>query len=225
MQSATARITLRRELKINVTDADIKAYYDKHSADFEQPELAHVRHILLMTIDPSTRMPLPTNTVSAKRKQIDDLLKQARGGADFVELATKYSEDPGSKINGGELPEFPHGQMLPEFEAAAFSLTNGQVSDVVATIYGFHIIKMIGKTPAKKYTLNDTLPMANKTVSDICKNEVEADKVKDLAPAYVKNLRKELGVEVVDPNLKSMDDNLRTRFEGTQGSDQSGSAK
>ena len=111
-----------------------------------------------MTIDPATRTSLPTNTVAAKRKQIDDLLKQIRGGADFAALAKQYSEDPGSKDNGGELPEFPRGQMVPEFEAAAFSLTNNQVSDVVTTQFGYHIIKMIDLTPAKKYAFTDTLP-------------------------------------------------------------------
>ena len=84
---ATAKATLKRELKVSVTDAEAKAFYAKHAADFEQPEMAHVRHILLMTIDPATRTPLPTNSVAAKRKQIDDLLKQIRGGADFATLA------------------------------------------------------------------------------------------------------------------------------------------
>jgi parvulin-like peptidyl-prolyl isomerase len=224
-QEATAKAALKRQLKINVTDADAKSFYDKHSADFEQPEMAHVRHILLMTMDPATRTPLTTNTVAAKRKQIDDLLKQARAGTNFAELATKYSEDPGSKVNGGELPEFPRGQMVPEFESASFSLTNGQISDVVTTMYGFHIIKMIGKTPAKKYALNDTLPMANKTVAEICKNEVEGEKIKDLAPAYVKSLRKELGVEIVDQNLKSMDDSLRSRAEASQAAGQTSPVK
>jgi parvulin-like peptidyl-prolyl isomerase len=225
VQDATARAALKRELNIKVTDDEAKAFYDKHSADFEQPELAHVRHILLMTVDPAARAPLPTNAVAAKRKQIDDLLKQARAGGDFAALATQYSEDPGSRVNGGELPEFPRGQMVPQFEVAAFSLTNGQISDVITTMYGFHIIKMIGKTPAKKYALNDTLPMANKSVSDICKNEIEGEKIKTLAPDYVKNLRKELGVEVVDPNLKSMDETLRARADAPQAGGQASPAK
>ena len=210
-QEATAKATLKRELNINVTDDQARTFYVKHAAEFEQPETAHVRHILLMTIDPATRTPLPTNAVAAKRKQIDALLVQIRGGADFATLAKQYSEDPGSKDNGGELPEFPRGQMVPEFEATAFSLTNNQVSDVITTQFGYHILKMITKTPAKTFGYNDTLPQVNKTVADICKGEVESEQIKKLAPAYVKNLRAELSVEIKDPTLKALDDSVRAQ--------------
>ncbi len=210
-QEAVAKATLKRELNIKVTDDEAKAFYDKHSADFEQPEQVHVRHILLMTVDPETHASLPTNTVAAKRKQIDDILKQIRDGGDFAALATKYSEDPGSKEKGGELPEFSRGQMVPEFEATAFGLTNNQVSDVVTTQYGYHIIKMIDKTLAKKYAFTDTLPNIDKTVADVCKSEVEAQKIKELAPDYVKKLRTDLNVEIVDPSLKALDESVRAQ--------------
>ena len=211
MQEAVAKATLKRELNIAVTDDTAKAFYAKHTADFEQPETAHVRHILLMTIDPATRTSLPTNSVAAKRKQADDLLKQIRGGADFATLAKEYSEDPGSKVNGGELPEFSRGQMVPEFEAAAFSLTNNQVSDVITTQFGYHILKGIERTPARKFLFTDTLPQVNKTVAEICKNEVETEKIKDLAPDYVKKLRAELQVEITDPALKALDESVRAQ--------------
>jgi parvulin-like peptidyl-prolyl isomerase len=210
-QEAVAKATLKRELNITVTDDEAKAFYVKHAADFEQPEMAHVRHILLMTVDPETRMSLPTNSVAAKRKQADALLKQIRAGGDFAALAKQYSEDPGSKENGGELPEFPRGQMVPEFESTAFSMTNNQVSDVVTTQFGYHIIQMINLTPAKKYALTDTLPQVNKTVAEICKSEVEAQKIKELAPDYVKKLRADLGVEIVDPSLKALDESVRAQ--------------
>ena len=212
-QEATAKATLKRELNIAVSDDDAKAFYTKHSAEFEQPEMAHVRHILLMTVDPSTRMSLPTNAVAAKRKQADDLLKQIRAGADFATLAKQYSEDPGSKVNGGELPEFSRGQMVPEFEATAFSLTNNQVSDVITTQFGYHILKLIDKTAAKKFAFTDTLPQVNKTVAEICKSEVESQKIKELAPDYVKKLRTELNVEITDPSLKALDESVRAQAE------------
>ncbi len=212
-QEAVAKATLKRELNINVTDAQAQAFYAKHTAEFEQPETAHVRHILLMTVDPATRTPLPTNTVAAKRKQIDDLLRQIKGGADFATLARQYSEDPGSKDNGGELPEFPRGQMVPEFEAAAFSMTNGQVSDVVTSPFGYHIIKSMGRTAAKSYGFNDQLPQVNKTVADLCKNEVEAEQIKKLAPDYIKKLRTDLQVEITDPALEALDASVRAQAE------------
>lgn len=212
-QEATAKAALKRELKITVSDADAKAFYDKHAADFEQPELAKAQHILLMTIDPATRTPLSTNAVAAKRKLAEDLLKQIKAGTNFATLAKQYSEDPGSKDEGGELPEFPRGKMVPEFEAAAFALTNNQVSGIVTTMYGFHIIKMEEKTPAKKYAINDTLPQIDKTVLEVCKSEVESEKMKDQANDYIKGLRKELDVQIVDPQLKALDESVRSRAE------------
>jgi parvulin-like peptidyl-prolyl isomerase len=216
-QEATAKITLKRELKVNATDDEVKAFYTKNSAEFELPETVRASHILLMTVDPTTRQPLATNAVAAKKKQIEDILKQARAGTNFATLAEQYSEDPGSKINGGELPPFPRGQMVPEFEAVAFSLTNNQISDVVTTMFGYHIIKLAEKTPAKKYALTDTLPQINKTVADVCRNEVESQKIRELAPDYVKSLRKELNVEIVDPQLKALDESTRAQVEAEAG--------
>lgn len=215
VQEATAKAALKRELKINVTDDEVNAFYTKRAADFEAPELAHVQHILLMTIDPATRTPLSTNAVAAKRKEIESILKQIRAGTNFAALAKQYSEDPGTKDNGGDLPEFSRGQMVPEFETAAFALTNNQVSDVVTTMYGFHIIKMEEKSPAKKYGLTDTLPQINKTVAEVCKSEVEAQKIKESAADYVKGLRTELNVEVVDPGLKALDETVRAQAEAS----------
>ena len=197
---AVAKAALKRSLNINITDAETKDYYDKHPADFEQPELAHVRHILLMTIDPATRSPLPTNSVAAKRKQIDDLLKQVKAGGDFAALAKQYSEDPGSKENGGELPQFPRGQMVPEFETAAFALAKDQVSDVVTSPFGFHIIKVIDKTAAKKVEYS--------VVSADLAEGLSRRKIAKLAPDYVKKLRADSKIEILDAGLKAASDRL-----------------
>jgi parvulin-like peptidyl-prolyl isomerase len=200
-QEAVAKAALKRALTINVTDEDAKDYYNKHPADFEQPELAHVRHILLMTIDPATRSPLTTNTVAAKRKQIDDLLKQIRGGADFAALAKQYSDDKQSGENGGELPEFARGQMLPEFESAAFALTTNQVSDVITTQFGYHIIKLIDKTAAKKIDYATAAPEIKDGLSRM--------KISKLAPDYVKKLRADDQVEILDPALKELNEKVQ----------------
>ncbi|MGA3164214.1 MAG: peptidylprolyl isomerase [Verrucomicrobiota bacterium] len=194
-QENTAQAVLTRELNVTVTDAEAKQFYDDHPADSEQPEMVHVRHILLMTMDPVERAPLPADQQQAKRKQIDDLLKQIRGGADFAVLAKKYSEDPGSKDNGGELPAFSRSQMVPEFEAAAFSLTNNQVSDVITTAYGYHIIKLIDKTPAKK--------VGYATVAARIKDFLTQQKTEKLAPAYLEKLKKAADVQILDADLKA----------------------
>ncbi len=209
-QEATAKAVLKRQLKVTVTDAELRDYYTNHPADFEVPEMAHVQHILLMTVDPASRppTPLPTNTIAMKRQQIDGLLKRARAGEDFGALARKYSEDPGSKDNGGELPEFPKGQMLPEFEEAAFSLTNNQISDVVTTVYGFHIIKLLSIKPAHTLTLAEKSPSTNLTIADEVREALTNGKIRKLTPDYVKQLRSEDHVEILDANLKSEDDAL-----------------
>lgn len=200
-QSATARAALERLLGVNVTPDEIQKFYDDHPADFEQPEMVHVRHILLMTIDPTTHTPLPDDVVKKKRQEADDVLIRARSGEDFGKLAAEYSDDTMTKNNGGELPPFPRGQMLPEFEAAAFSLTNNEISGVVTTMYGYHIIKFIDKTPAKKLTLSDMVPSTQETISNRIKDVLEGQKTQELAPAYLDKLQKAADVQIVDPDL------------------------
>ena len=197
MQESTARTTLERELGVTVTDDEAKKFYSDHPDEFEQPEMVHVRHIVLNTMDPTTGQPLPADQQALKRKQIDDLLKRARKGEDFAKLATQYSEDPGSKEKGGELNAFPRGTpgVPPEFEATAFNLNTNQISDVITTQYGYHIIQLLDKTPAKKVDYA--------TVADNLKKALIQEKAGKLAPAYVDNLEKTAGVEITDADLKA----------------------
>jgi len=203
-QESTAQAVLTRDLNVEVTDAEVKKFFDDHPADFEQPEMAHVRHILLMTMDPVTRTPLTADQQKTKKNQAEDLLKRIRSGADFAALAKQYSEDPGSKDNGGEMPPFPRGQMVPEFEAAAFSLTNNQVSDIVTSSYGYHIIKSIDKTPAKKLALADKIPVGgDATIASKIKDYLVQQKSEKLAPAYLDKLKQAADVQILDPDLKA----------------------
>ena len=213
LQGAVAEAALKSALNITVTADESKAFYTKYAAYFEQPEMVHARHILLLTIDPATRTPLATNTVAAKKKQIEDLLKQIKAGGDFAALAKQYSEDDSrafnTKENGGELPEFARGQFpFPEFEAAAFALNKDQVSDVVTSAFGFHIIKLLDKKAAKKFAYTDPVPQMDKTVADqtvaeICRAKVEEEKFKAGAPDYLKKLRAGAKLQILDPALKA----------------------
>src|SRR5665213_1140595 len=163
-----------------------------------------IRRILQMTIDPATHSPLLTNTVAAKRRQIEDLRKRILAGEDFATLATQFSEDPGSKQNGGELPAFPRGQMVPEFESAAFALNTNQVSEVVTTQFGYHLIKLLDKTPAKEIDYA--------TAATDIKEGLARQKIAKLAPAYVQKLRAEGQVDILDPDLKAQD----AKFQASQ---------
>jgi peptidyl-prolyl cis-trans isomerase C len=194
-QEATATATMTRELGITVSDADATNFYASHPSDFEQPETVHVRHILLLTMDTATHTPLPADQIEIKRKQIQDILKRVKAGEDFATLAEQYSEDPGSKVKGGELPPFSHGEMVPQFEAAAFSMQTNTVSDVVTTDYGFHIIKLLDKTPAQKVDYAK--------VADKIKEFLVQQKTQKLAPAYLAGLTKAADVEILDADLKA----------------------
>jgi len=194
-EQVTAEAVLVRELKINVTDADIKKFYDdtNNTAKFEEPETVRASHILLMTQDPKTGQELSKADKDAKRKTMEGLLKRARAGEDFAKLAKEYSEDPGSKDKSGEYT-FPRGQMVPEFETAAFALKTNEVSDIVTTQYGYHIIKLSEHLPAQKVAFDNVSPRI--------KNYLTQQELAKLAPDYMAKIRKEANVEILDEKLK-----------------------
>ena len=211
---ATALAALQRELGVTVSDQEVQKFYDDHPQEFEEPEMVHVRHILFMTIDPTTHEPLSDDAVSQKLKEANEVLAKARAGADFAQLAEQYSDDTTTKDNGGELPPFarasadPRHAMATEFEAAAFSLTNNQISDLVKTVYGYHIIQLINKIPAKKLTLEDKIPSTDTTVADGVKDGLKQEKTQKLAQPYLAQMKKTANVRILDPDLSSAVESL-----------------
>src|SRR5580692_10083335 len=155
---------------IQVSDDQLKVQYQKNIQDYQVPNRVHVEHILLMTVGNKTDA-----EVEEIKKKAEDVLKQARSGAKFEDLAKKYTEDPGTKDKGGDLGWLVQGQTVPEFEKAAFSLQKGQISDLVRTQYGFHIIKVIDKETARTKSFDEVkeslrapllLSQADKQASD-----------------------------------------------------------
>ncbi len=192
-EEGTAESVVTKEIPVTITDDEVKKFYEDNPSRFEEPEMVRVSHILLATMDQATRQPLPTERREAKRKQIDDLLKRAKDGEDFAKLAKEYSEDPGSKERDGEY-NFTRGQMVPEFEAAAFSLGVGQISEVVTTQFGYHIIKLLEKTPAKKVPFDK--------VSEQLKDGLRQQAIQKQLPDYFKKRRETEKVEILDEKLK-----------------------
>jgi peptidyl-prolyl cis-trans isomerase C len=139
------------EGKISVTEEDAKKYYNENPKRFEQPEQIAVSHILIKPepIDPNSEDPneAEKQSKSAALAKAQDLLKQVKDGGDFAELAKANSACPSAK-DGGDLGFFPRGQTTPPFEEAAFALELGQLSDIVETSYGYHIIKKTGQKDA-----------------------------------------------------------------------------
>jgi parvulin-like peptidyl-prolyl isomerase len=196
---ATVSLVLEREMKISISDDEVKKFYDENPAKFEEPEMVRASHILLSTRDPSTGAEVAPDKKEAKRKLAEELLKRARAGEDFAKLAREYSEDPGSKDKGGEY-KFPRGQMVPEFESAAFSLGTNQISDIVTTQFGYHIIKLSEKFPAQK------LPLPK--VVDELKEGLKQQGIQKQLPDFIAKLKKEANVEIVDEKLKAADTDL-----------------
>ncbi len=120
---------------VNVTDREVERYYNRNIYLYETPEQVGASHILFKTADKDEE---------EVRRKAEDVLAQLQSGADFAELAKEHSEDT-SADNGGSLGMFGRGEMVPEFEQAAFSMDVGEVSDLVRSTYGFHIVKVTQK--------------------------------------------------------------------------------
>jgi peptidyl-prolyl cis-trans isomerase D len=196
---------------IHISDDQLLAQYKKNLQDYQVPDRAHVEHILLMTVGKTDA------EIEEIQKKAQDILSQARKGANFEDLAKKYSEDPGTKDKGGDLGWIVKGQTVAEFEKAAFSLPKGSISDLVKTQYGFHIIKIIDKETAHTKTFDEVkdsiraplmLSEADKQAGDIAdklsqairqSNKVSLD---DLAKQYHLTVGETRPVAATDPLLE-----------------------
>ncbi|MCI0746444.1 MAG: peptidylprolyl isomerase [Verrucomicrobia subdivision 3 bacterium] len=163
-------------------------------AKLEQPEKVRVSHILLATRDRNTEKELSEETRKIKRLQIERILTRARAGDDFAKLVMEYSEDRNLKETKGEYILGRDDRFVPEFKAAAFSLEPGRISDIVTTIYGYHILKLHEKIPASKIPFE-------KVVSEI-QQHLTQQELQRRMPEYFAKLRKEADVKVLDAKYR-----------------------
>lgn len=138
--------------QVDVKEADIKDFYDKNPERFQQPEQVRASHILIRLPEGGS-----AEQKKAARAKAEDVLAQVKAGGDFAALARQHSQD-GSAPQGGDLNFFQRGQMVPAFEEAAFALQPGQVSGVVESPFGFHIIKVTERRPARTVPLAEVAP-------------------------------------------------------------------
>ncbi len=124
--------------KITIPEAEVEQYYNSHQEEFGQPEKRRARHIILKTTDQDKQ---------ARRAEMEKILARAKAGEDFAALARQYSED-GSAAQGGDLGFFGRGQMVKPFEDAVFGLQKGEISNIVETQFGFHIMQLEDIQPA-----------------------------------------------------------------------------
>ena len=174
-------------LRANISQDQIRSYYDQHLESYNLPERAHVAHILFKTVGKTDA------EAEEIRKKAEDVLKKAKGGANFADLAKQNSEDT-TKDKGGDLDWIVRGQTVPEFEKAAFSLPAGSVSDVVKTQYGFHIIKVIDHQNARTQTLDQVFPQILGTLQE----EAAQRQAEDLSGQISAEIRRSGRVSIDD---------------------------
>lgn len=153
---------------IEVADEEAKEFYNANLKDYTKDEV-RASHILISTLDPD-KQPLPEEEKAEKRKKAEEVLVKAKSGEDFAKLAEEYSDDPGSAISGGDLGYFGQGVMVPEFNDKAFSMKVGEISDLVETQYGYHIIYLTDKNDGE-------LPFEK--VKDDVKSRIKYNKYQD----------------------------------------------
>jgi len=167
--------------KVAVSEKESKTFYDVHPEFFKQPERVKASHILIK---------LDTNAEESKKasakEKIENIQKKLKEGKDFAALAREFSEGP-SKDNGGDLGFFTRGQMVPPFEDAAFSLKTGEVSDLVVTRFGYHLIKVTEKAAAQTIKFED----AKEKIVQHLKQEGTKKELQ----LYIENLRKTASIE------------------------------
>ncbi len=167
---------------VTVPEEDLKKYYQEHEKDFQLPEQVKVRHILIASSKEAT----PEEREKARTKA-EEILQRLIKGEDFSKLAREFSEDPISAPKGGELAAITIGKTnSKEFEKAAFALKTGQLSDIVTTSYGFHIIKMDERREKRTATFSEVrdyiynklkAELAQKKIQDFVKQAMQDDKM------------------------------------------------
>jgi len=167
--------------KVTVADKDVKAYYDKTPDFFKQPEQVQARHILIkvdLQADQTAR--------AEARKKLENVQQKLHKGGDFAALAKEFSQCP-SSADGGNLGSFKRGQMVKPFEEAAFALKPGEVSDIVETKFGYHLIEVTDKQPETTISYED--------VKDRLKQYLRQEEIQKEVRLYVEKLKEKSEVE------------------------------
>jgi peptidyl-prolyl cis-trans isomerase C len=192
LEQAVVQAVIDRELKRfqSIPEADVKKFYDEHPELYVEPEKARVSQILFATRKIPTGEPLSLEQRLAKKTAAEKAAARARAGEDFTKLVQELSDDNESKTKNGEISFLKDsGAVPPQFEAAALSLQAGQISDPVLTVFGYHVIKLIEKTPSGRMPLEK----AYDRIVDYLQREAVQKKI----PDFVAQLKKDAAVEIL----------------------------
>lgn len=181
-------IDTRFKQKVKITEQEAKVFYDGNQDKFAQPELAHARHILITVKETDSKA-----EKDSKRAKLVQIKKQLKDGAGFDELAKQSSDCP-SKTQGGDLGFFPRGQMVKPFEEAVFKMKPGEVSDIVETQFGYHLIKLEEKKPAKTVSFDEA---KGKIISFLSQQKITAD-----IEAFLAEVKGKSTIKILSPQAK-----------------------
>jgi parvulin-like peptidyl-prolyl isomerase len=171
---------------VTVTDREIDAFYVANGEKMRRPEQVHVRHILIK-LEPDA----DEGAQQSARATIDGILVEARAGTDFAELARTHSQGP-SASKGGDLGFVSHGQLVKPFADAAFALEPGEISEVVRTRFGYHIIRLEARREGG--------PAEKQEVAEQIRTHLHSAKVQQQVQELVQRLRDEAKVEILEPS-------------------------
>ncbi|MBI4823062.1 MAG: peptidylprolyl isomerase [Nitrospirae bacterium] len=170
------------EQKVVVTVEEISRYYEDNKADFMRPESRRIRHILIK-VDPAST----PNDKQSKKKVAEEVLQKIKAGEDFAQLAWDYSDDP-YRVKGGDFGIIHRGRLESPLNEIAFSLPVGSVSDVIETIYGYHIIKVEEEKQPEQLSLED--------VSQKIQGQLLEKKLKAIHDAFIGDLKAGSKIEI-----------------------------
>jgi peptidyl-prolyl cis-trans isomerase C len=180
------RETIQRtvEAKTSIKPEEVKTFYDQNREKFVQPEQVRASHILVrVTSDASDDLK------AERRAKIDLIRTRLQSGEKFAAVAKEASEDPGSAANGGDLGYFSRGAMVPQFDVVAFTLKTNELSDVITTPFGYHVLIVTDRKPKQEVPFDD--------VKDRIEKHLKDRKGSEVAQEHVKQLRDKANVEVL----------------------------
>ena len=168
---------------LSVSDEDVRLYYRSHKDDYKVPAQVKVRHILLRV-----RKKADKEVVQQTRQRAEDILKKAKAGEDFAVLAAAFSEDPGSRDRGGDLGWVVRSKLDPAFAKAAFAAKKGQVVGPVRSTYGFHLLKVKDRRPARQLPYD--------AVAERIRKELMSQLKESKAHEFIETAMKEAGATI-----------------------------
>jgi peptidyl-prolyl cis-trans isomerase D len=163
------------------TQQQLQQYYNDHLSDYQVPDQAKSRHILIQVAPGAD-----AKTDAAAKAKADDVLKQLKAGGNWDELAKKYSDDPGSKNSGGELGFAQRGRMVPEFDNAIFNQKIGDIA-IVKSQFGYHVVQVEDRQPKHTQPLNEVLPQIQATIERDSAQQAEENYARSLTSEAEKN--------------------------------------